>query len=123
MQSLHEIVGCIHIHSTYSDGTGTIPDIAGIAEEVGLNFIMMTDHNNLRALTNGEEKWYGSVLAIIGYEINDIDDANHYLAFGLKEELDRNLPAPQYVHQVRFNSGFGIIAHPQLRVIVRSPAE
>jgi hypothetical protein len=112
VQSLHEIVGCIHIHSTYSDGTGTIPEIAKIAEEVGLNFIMMTDHNNLRALSNGEEKWYGSVLAVIGYEINDIDDTNHYLAFGLKEEVDRNLPAPQYVHQVNLNGGFGIIAHP-----------
>ncbi|MCK5454733.1 MAG: PHP domain-containing protein [Calditrichia bacterium] len=112
VQSLHEIIGCIHIHSTYSDGTGTIPEIARIAEEVGLNFIMMTDHNNLRALTNGEEKWYGSVLAIIGYEINDIDDTNHYLAFGLNEEVDRNLPAPQYVHQVKLNGGFGIIAHP-----------
>jgi len=115
LPTFHEIVGCIHIHSVYSDGTGTIPDIAKVAEEVGLNFIMMTDHNNLRALSNGEEKWCGSVLAIIGYEINDIDDTNHYLAFGLTEEVNRNLPAPQYVHQVAVNGGFGIIAHPDER--------
>jgi len=112
VQTLHEIVGCIHIHSTYSDGTGTIPDIARVAEEVGLNFIMMTDHNNLRAIANNEEKWYGSVLSIIGYEINDIDDTNHYLAFGLSEEVNRNLPAQDYVKQVKINGGFGIIAHP-----------
>ncbi len=108
----NEIVGCIHIHSIYSDGTGTIPEIAGVARELGLNFVMITDHNNLRALDNGEEKWYGRVLAIIGYEINDIDDTNHYLAFGLSEELDRNLPAPEYVRQVKERGGFGIIAHP-----------
>lgn len=112
MQILHEIVGCIHIHSTYSDGTGTIPYIAQVAGEVGLNFFMMTDHNNLRAIANNEEKWYGSVLSIIGYEINDIDDSNHYLAFGLKEEVDRNLPARNYVKQVKIKGGFGIIAHP-----------
>jgi len=112
MQEFIELVGCIHIHSTYSDGTGTVPEIACIAREVGLNFIMMTDHNNLRAVANGEEKWYGTVLAIIGYEINDIDDTNHYLAFGLSEEVDRNLPAPEYVRQVKKNGGFGIIAHP-----------
>jgi hypothetical protein len=112
LQTLHEVVGCIHIHSTYSDGTGTIPEIARVAEEVGLNFIMMTDHNNLRALKNNEERWFRSVLSIIGYEINDIDDTNHYLAFGLAEEVNRNLPAREYVKQVKNNGGFGIIAHP-----------
>ncbi len=108
----HEIVGCIHIHSRYSDGTGTIPQIAKYAAEAGLDYIMITDHHNLRALKNGEERWYGPVLAIIGYEINDIDDTNHYLAFGLTEEVDKHLPAPEYVRQVRLQGGFGIIAHP-----------
>lgn len=107
-----EATGCIHIHSIYSDGTGTIPGIAATAEEAGLDFIMMTDHNNLRALKNGEEGWYGRVMAIIGYEINDIDDSNHYLAFGLEEEVNKNLPAPEYVRRVKKNGGFGIIAHP-----------
>ncbi len=107
-----EIVGCIHIHSRYSDGSGTIPEISAIAREAGLDYIMITDHNNLRALQNGEEGWYGNVLTIIGYEINDIDDTNHYLAFGLQEEINKNLPAPEYVRQVRTHGGFGIIAHP-----------
>lgn len=112
MLEMEEIVGCIHIHSVYSDGTGTIPDIAAKAKEVGLDYIMITDHNNLRALSNGEEGWYGPLLTIVGYEINDIDDANHYLAFGLNEEIDRNIPAPEYVRKVRLKGGFGIIAHP-----------
>jgi hypothetical protein len=111
-QPYYEAVGCIHIHSVYSDGSGTIPEITHIAEETGLDYIMITDHNNLRALVNGEEKWYGSVLPIIGYEINDIDNYNHYLAFGLKEEVNRNLSAEEYVHQVKVEGGFGIIAHP-----------
>lgn len=108
----HEVVGCIHIHSIYSDGTGTIPEISTMAEESGLDYIMITDHNNLKALLKGEEGWYGSSLTIIGYEINDIDDTNHYLAFGLSEELNKNLPAPEYVKRVRLQGGFGIIAHP-----------
>ena len=112
MENYREIVGCIHIHSIYSDGTGTIAEISGTAEQSGLDYIMMTDHNNLKALKNGEEGWYGPVLTVIGYEINDIDDANHYLAFGLPEEVDKNLPAPEYVKRVRKEGGFGIIAHP-----------
>ncbi len=108
----HEIIGCIHIHSVYSDGTGTIPEISRDAEDTGLKFIMITDHNNLRALASGEEKWYGRVLTLIGYEINDNDDANHYLAFGLREEINKNLSAPEYVKRVTQHGGFGIIAHP-----------
>ncbi|GAB4371186.1 MAG: CehA/McbA family metallohydrolase [Calditrichia bacterium] len=109
---LSEAVGCIHIHSLYSDGSGTIREISEEAREAGLDFIMITDHNNLRALKNGEEGWYDSVLTLIGYEINDVNDANHYLAFGLEEEIDKNLPAVEYVRRVREQGGFGIIAHP-----------
>jgi hypothetical protein len=108
----YQVVGCIHIHSVYSDGSGTIGEISRQAEEVGLDFIMISDHNNLRALHRGEEGWYGNVLTLIGYEINDIDDANHYLAFNLEEEVGRNLPASEYVRRVKMNGGFGIIAHP-----------
>ncbi|MBN2364807.1 MAG: PHP domain-containing protein [Calditrichaeota bacterium] len=108
----YEVVGCIHMHSIYSDGTGTISKMASAANDVGLDYIMVTDHNNLRALANGEEKWYGRVLAIIGYEINDVNDLNHYLAFGLTEEIAKNIPAFEYVKRVKKKGGFGIIAHP-----------
>lgn len=108
----NEIVGCIHIHSTYSDGSGTISEIAREAAEAGLNYILVTDHNNLRALQKGEEGWHGPVFVAIGYEINDVNDANHYLAFGLKEEVPRFLTAPEYVAAVNKAGGFGFIAHP-----------
>ncbi|MEJ2048997.1 MAG: PHP domain-containing protein [Calditrichota bacterium] len=96
-ENYREIVGCIHIHSVYSDGTGTIVEISRTAEQSGLDYIVITDHNNLKALKNGEEGWYGTVLTLIGYEINDIDDAKHFLAFGLPEVVDKNLPAPEDV--------------------------
>ena len=111
----HEITGCIHIHSTYSDGSGSIAEIARAAEDVGLNYIIITDHNNLRALQNEEDGWYGKVLVCIGYEINDVDNANHYLALGLSEEVPRHLSAPEYVRAVKQAGGVGIIAHPDER--------
>jgi predicted metal-dependent phosphoesterase TrpH len=43
----------IHCHSTYSDGTKDIPEIAAIAESVGVRILMMTDHNHLRPLKDG----------------------------------------------------------------------
>jgi hypothetical protein len=108
---LHEYVGVIHIHSTYSDGTRPIPEIAHIASEVSLDFLMFTDHNTLQPKRDGMEGWYNGVLVAAGYEINDADDLNHYLAFGLDTELPPLKPAA-YVSEVNQQGGFGIIAHP-----------
>ena len=109
---MHEYVGSIHIHSNYSDGLRPIPEIASIAKKSGLDFLLFADHMTLEPLQLGLEKWYDSVLAIIGYEINDQDNRNHYLAYGLSEILPSNLTAVEYVRQVRDQGGTGFIAHP-----------
>jgi hypothetical protein len=109
---LHEIVGVIHIHSNYSDGTKTIDEIAGIGEKAGLDFLMFTDHNTLQPLHDGHQRFHGRIAVLIGYEIEDVNDENHYLAFGLNDILPRHLKASQYVEEVRKAGGLGIIAHP-----------
>jgi hypothetical protein len=108
----HEVVGVIHIHSNYSDGTKTIEEIAAIGDAAGLDFLMFTDHMTLQSKRDGLERFYGRTAAIIGYEIEDPRDENHYLAFGLDKELPAGLPASEYVRRVRELGGLGIIAHP-----------
>ena len=110
--SLYEYVGSVHIHSNYSDGLRSIPEIAGIAAQCNLDFLLFADHMTLDPIKDGLERWYGSVLAIIGYEINDPDNRNHYLAYGLKEILPPGLPALEYVRRVHEAGGIGFIAHP-----------
>ena len=39
--------GIIHVHSTYSDGTRSVNEIAEIANELDINFILITDHNTI----------------------------------------------------------------------------
>jgi hypothetical protein len=112
---IHEYVGVIHIHSTYSDGSRSIPDIASIAAEVDLDYLLITDHNTLQAKRDGLEGWYGGVLVGIGYEINDENDLNHYLAFGLDKEVENFHNPSEYVRQVQDSGGFGFIAHPDER--------
>ena len=108
----YEYVGSLHIHSSYSDGLKSIPEIAKIAEESGLDFLLFADHMTLEPLKRGMERWYGSVLSVIGYEINDADNINHYLAFGLYEILSPDLPAQKYVRKTKELGGTGFIAHP-----------
>ncbi|MBI5648407.1 MAG: PHP domain-containing protein [Ignavibacteriae bacterium] len=109
---MYEYVGAIHIHSVYSDGTGRIPDIARAASEVGLDFIMMSDHNTLKAKKDGLEGWRDNVMVLIGYEINDRHDRNHYLAFGLDSTVGVRITAQEYVRRVKERGGVGFLAHP-----------
>ena len=72
----------------------------------------MTDHNTLRPLQEGYEKWYGKTLCLIGCEINDKENKNHYMAFGIDEAYSTRLPAKEYVRKVKEAGGIGFIAHP-----------
>ena len=107
-----EYAGAIHIHSIYSDGSGEVTDIAGFAAESDLDFIILTDHNTLRALHEGFEGWYGKTLLLVGCEINDKENKNHYLAFGVDETFSTRLPAKEYVKKVKESGGIGFLAHP-----------
>jgi hypothetical protein len=101
--------GNIHIHSTHSDGTGTIPEIAKDAARTGLHFIIITDHNTLKGLP--EEGFYENVLVLCGNEINNLK--NHYLALNTKTTVPPNDNNPQEViDAVNAQNGLGFIAHP-----------
>ncbi len=107
-----ELVGALHMHSNFSDGSGTVKEIAGFADEIGLDFIALTDHNTLRALNEGFEGWYGNTLLLVGCEINDKENKNHYLAFGIDKAFSTRISAKEYVTKVKKAGGFGFLAHP-----------
>ena len=109
---MFEYVGAIHIHSVYSDGSGEVPDIARFADEIGLDYIILTDHNTLRALNEGFEGWYNNTLLLVGCEINDKENKNHYLAFGINEVFSTRISAKEYVKKVKDAGGIGFLAHP-----------
>jgi hypothetical protein len=112
LDNWQEIVGAIHIHSTDSDGTKSVAEIAKIGDRMGLDFLMFSDHMTLKSYQAGLEGIYGKTLVIIGYEIHDKSNQNHYLAFNLKETLPFGLSPLEYVKQVKEKGGIGIIAHP-----------
>ncbi|RQD76763.1 MAG: PHP domain-containing protein [Candidatus Syntrophonatronum acetioxidans] len=108
---MYEYVGSVHIHSTYSDGWGSVEKIAQAAREARLDFIIITDHDNMKGYVEGKEGWYGRTLVLFGTELNRED--HHYLAFNLKEELDtRGLSPQETIDLVNQKGGFGFIAHP-----------
>lgn len=104
---MYHYVGNIHLHSTYSDGFASIKQIAQIAEEEGLDFIIITDHFHLVGLP--EQGYYGQLMLLVGMEINEED--NHYLALDVSEVI-ANGKAQKVIDEVNLQKGIGIIAHP-----------
>jgi hypothetical protein len=109
---MHDLACVIHLHSTYSDGTGTVPEIAAAARRSGVDVVLLTDHDSLEAKRRGEEGWHGSALVLVGEEVSP-PDQNHYLAFGLQREIrHRDLSPAEICRAVDQAGGFGFAAHP-----------
>ncbi|MBD3165750.1 PHP domain-containing protein [bacterium] len=109
---LYEAVGVTHMHTLYSDGTGTIPEIARFADELGLQWIAVTDHHHLEAKKRGEEGFHGNVRVIVGSELGWEDGPNHYIAYDIDRVPDDQSEPQNYVRIVQEQGGFGAIAHP-----------
>lgn len=110
----YDYKGAIHVHSTYSDGTGDMAEIAQAANDAGLDFVLMTDAGQAKAVEEGCERWNGSALIICGTEI--APGGNPYIAFGekpFKDVAKLNDLAPQAaIEAIQAQNGFGFLAHP-----------
>jgi len=107
-----ERIANLHIHSTASDGTATVPEIAQAAREAGVDVLIISDHNVYRP---DQEGWYAGVLALVGQELNSPErpHENHLLVFGAREDLAPHAGQLQEVIDVaRDAGGMPIIAHP-----------
>jgi hypothetical protein len=109
--ALHDLTCVVHVHSTYSDGTGTVPEIAAAAARNAVDAVLLTDHDTLAAKRAGEEGWHGSVLVLVGEEITP-PDRDHFLAFGVEKEIPRHQPPGDICASVTRAGGFGFAAHP-----------
>ena len=95
----------LHMHTTYSDGTDTIKELLGKAEDIGLEVISITDHNTCKAYFeiekfNVKEKYKGDIIVgcefttsfdnrlieVLGYGF-DYKGVNKYLEEFYSDEL------------------------------------
>lgn len=107
---MHDLVCAIHLHSTFSDGTGTVPEIVRAARKAGVDVVMLTDHDTLEG--KRYEGWHDDVLLLVGVEVSP-QGRDHYLAFGLDEPIDHaGLSPAEVCRAVADAGGFGFAAHP-----------
>lgn len=111
MPGLYDLSCVVHVHSTHSDGTGTVSEIAAAAARSGADVVLLTDHDTLAARRAGEEGWHGNVLVLVGEEVTP-PNRDHFLAFGLAREVNRRRPAAEICAAVAQAGGVGFAAHP-----------
>src|SRR5512146_2251275 len=114
---MHELTINLHMHTVYSDGSGTPADLGKAGLKAGLDAVLVADHN---AWVQGVDAYYREgkkrCLLIAGEEIHDQDrdpQKNHLLVFNANQELSTYADDPQIlIQKVQRAGGLSFIAHP-----------
>ncbi len=107
-----ELKGALHVHSTYSDGTGTVSDIIAAARAAGADFVLLSDHDTLAAKREGWDGWHDGVYLLAGFEVTPgwrghcvVVGVDRCMGYALMSEKD-------YLEDVGRQGGFAFAAHP-----------
>ncbi len=102
--------GAFHVHTTRSDGRGTPAQVAVAAKAAGLDFVILTDHNDFELRP---PEYVQGVLLVHGVEISTSD--GHLVAFGMSRPLEGVrpwMPPGDAVRAVANAGGTAVLAHP-----------
>jgi len=103
--------GAYHVHSTTSDGTGSIDEIAAAAARAGLQFVIITDHGDGTRVPE-PPRYRAGVLCIEAVEVNTT--GGHLVALGARPAPYPLAGTPEAVlEDVHRLGGIGIAAHPE----------
>jgi hypothetical protein len=105
------LAGDLHAHTTHSDGSLGIDELAAHAAAVGLDFLAVTDHNTVshHPLLPAASARSG-VLLLPGQEVTT--DRGHANAFGDIGWIDFRRPAAEWVTEVAARGGLLSVNHP-----------
>jgi len=78
----HEYSGAMHIHTTYSDGSGSYSQIERICDSLGLDFAIITDHNTVLPMEDHLASRFGMTLIVPAVEISTDGEHGHFLVIG-----------------------------------------
>jgi hypothetical protein len=103
---LTDLACVIHLHTTHSDGTGTVADVVRAARRNALDVVLLTDHDTLAG--RADEGWHDDVLLLVGEEVSP-PRRDHTLVFGVDEVLDHRERA---IADVVRDAPLAFAAHP-----------
>lgn len=104
----------LHMHSTYSDGMGTIQQVLDYAQEqTSLDVIALTDHDVIEGALRARDLWAkGSYRFdfIVGEEVST--RSGHLLALFIEQRIPPRLSMEESIDLIHAQGGLAVIAHP-----------
>ncbi len=109
----HEYSGVIHIHTQYSDGSGTYPQIGEMCDSLGIHFAIISDHNTIQPMKDSLDRRFGISLIIPAVEISTDGEHGHFLVVGDSIPLvPRNgVTSDSVFHEALKKESIVILAH------------
>src|SRR5262249_30190821 len=121
-QQVRQGMADIHIHTTYSDGIGTVEEIlAGVESAATLDVIAITDHDTIEGAQRARDRAIRAGYrfeVIVGEEISTRD--GHLLALFLEQPIAPDQSIERSIELVHAQGGLAIVAHPFNRVFRHS---
>jgi predicted metal-dependent phosphoesterase TrpH len=112
----------LHMHSTYSDGLGTVPDILTfVSQQRDLDVIALTDHDTIEGALRARElahKQSASFEVIVGEEVSTRE--GHLLTLFVEQRIPPGLSVERSIELAHAQGGIAIIAHPFNRIFRHS---
>jgi predicted metal-dependent phosphoesterase TrpH len=104
----------LHMHSTYSDGIGTIQQVLEYTQErTNLDVIALTDHDVVEGALRARDLWArGSYRFdfIVGEEVST--RSGHLLALFIEKRIPPDLSMEESIDLIHAQGGLAVVAHP-----------
>lgn len=105
-----EIVGVMHVHTTYSDGSKSPQKVIQIAKSLGLDFLFFTDHNTLEPLATLKSAFSDDLYVNYGVELSA--PREHLLSFNLTTLPKKLNDARSFSLEATQQGAITFVAHP-----------
>ncbi len=104
----------LHMHSTYSDGIGTIQQVLAYAQEqTNLDVIALTDHDVIDGSLRARDLWAQGNYRfdfVVGEEVST--QSGHLLALFIEKRIPPRLSMEESIDLIHAQGGLAVVAHP-----------
>jgi len=111
-RTFFDLSGSLHVHTEDSfDSCVPLKKVEALARKYDIDFVTINDHFSFAAKTKRNNNGDLLPIIIIGAEISDKNNLNHYLVFNTNQ-IKKNISAADYVTEYHAEGAYGFIAHP-----------
>lgn len=109
-----DLAGAVHIHTNYSDGLGSVPDVMDAAQKADVDWVLLCDHNTQTPLRDGwEDKYNDFPLLLVGTEVT-VEHGAFLLALQMPPDWEptKGQKPQTAIDEIRAQNGLPLISLP-----------